>query len=173
MDFNKMWLLENLVHSCVLRHVCAIISITFDLGLLGLSVQRNRSIWHKGIDDWTVTVFPFVQFVIWCFFLFCENQRKYGDHFRGFLEGTDALWALEDDISLSVINIMALVDVTQMVHLQNDSHTELLNSFRRRISERLITNPNEFAKIFYKRCEENGFPFWTNENNCDIEEYIR
>lgn len=91
----------------------------------------------------------------------------------GFLEGTDALWALEDDISRSVINVMALIKVTPDMQLNGDPSAQILMSLRKRISERLLVDDSEFPKLFYKRCKEYGFPFWTDENDCNIEEFIR
>lgn len=91
----------------------------------------------------------------------------------GFLEGTDALWALEDDISLSVINVMALIKITPDMQLNADPSTEILMSLRKRISERLLVDDMEFPKLFYKRCKEHGYSFWTDENDCNIEEFIR
>lgn len=90
-----------------------------------------------------------------------------------FLEGTDALWALEDDISLSVINIMALIKVTPEMQAQENSPTEILYSLRRGIQERLLRDFKQFPKLFYKRCKEHGFAFWTDENEFNIEQYIR
>lgn len=100
-------------------------------------------------------------------------QRKYGNHFKGFFEGPDAFWALEDDISRSVNNVMALVDVTDCVRLHQDPAKVVLNALRKTATERVLSKSNEFPKLLYKRCIKHGFPFWTDENNLSVNDYIR
>ncbi|XP_055320369.1 uncharacterized protein LOC129577418 [Sitodiplosis mosellana] len=101
-------------------------------------------------------------------------KRKYGDKFRGFLDGSDAVWALEDDFAKSVINIMALVEINvQSNNSAADSAVNILLALRKRLSLRFLGEYKTFPKLFYKRCKEHGYSFWTNENECTIEDYIR
>lgn len=98
-------------------------------------------------------------------------QKKYGERFRGFLEGTDAVWALEDDAAKSIINVMALVEIGAE-NTENGSVSVLL-ALRKRFALRFLGEYKPFPKLFYKRCKEYGYSFWTNENECTIEDHIR
>lgn len=49
-----------------------------------------------------------------------------GQKFVGLLHGTDAFWALEDDTSLSVINVLALADFSFIVSTSTQGKHVLL-----------------------------------------------
>lgn len=91
------------------------------------------------------------------------------------MDGSDAVWALEDDFAKSVINIMALVEIDeQCKHSEMDNGpVNILLALRKRLSLRFLNDYKPFPKLFYKRCKEHGYSFWTNENECTIEDYIR
>lgn len=82
------------------------------------------------------------------------------------------MWALEDDFAKSVINIMALVEIDGEDN-GTDSAANILLALRKRLSLRFLGEYKPFPKLFYKRCKEHGYSFWTNENECTIEDYIR
>lgn len=68
---------------------------------------------------------------------------------------------------------MALIKVPSAASSNEDHSSDILACLRQRISERLLGDFKQFPKLFYKRCKEHGFAFWTDENDFDIELYIR
>lgn len=89
--------------------------------------------------------------------------------------GEDAVWALEDDISKSMINIMALMEIDEQCkpNEADDAAVRILLALRKRLALRLLGEYKPFPKLFYRRCKEHGYSFWTNDNECTIEDYIR
>lgn len=81
------------------------------------------------------------------------------------------MWALEDDAAKSIINVMALVEIGAE-NTENGSVSVLL-ALRKRFALRFLGEYKPFPKLFYKRCKEYGYSFWTNENECSIEDHIR
>lgn len=100
-----------------------------------------------------------------------DLQKKYSKTFCGFLDGADALWALEDESARSVINIMVLIEIDPKN--ANDGPNNVLLTLRKRLSSRFLGEYKPFPKLFYRRCQEYGYSFWTNDLNCSIEDYIR
>lgn len=90
-----------------------------------------------------------------------------------FLEGTDAVWAVEDEYAKSVINVMVLLDVSERDLTKSNWCAKVLLALRKRLSIRLLGQYKPFPKMFYTRTKDFGFTFWTNEQRCNIEEYIR
>lgn len=84
---------------------------------------------------------------------------------------------------------MALVEIEPKHHQQkfnqqqqqqqqfNITETDSVNvllALRKRFALRFLREYKPFPKLFYKRCKEYGYSFWTNENDCTtIEDYIR
>lgn len=70
---------------------------------------------------------------------------------------------------------MALVEINdQHKNVDLDSGSvNILLALRKRLSLRFLGDYRAFPKLFYKRCKEHGYSFWTNENECTIEDYIR
>lgn len=91
--------------------------------------------------------------------------------FKGLLNGEDVVWACEDALSKSIINVIAYVRAPTTF---NESFSQnLLNSIRDRISTELMTT-NRFPKMFYRRRKsESGYFYWTDENNLTINDYVR
>ena len=97
-------------------------------------------------------------------------RKKYGKHFKGFLEGSDVVWALGGDDSRGVINVMAFIEEKE---INEKSSRDILLSLRKRISGKLMRNTQPHPKMFYKRTEEMGYFFWTDLSDLTIEDYIR
>lgn len=92
-------------------------------------------------------------------------------HFSDFLNGEDAMWACEDAVSKSIINILAFVGVKP--GCDEDSPENLLQSIRHRIQTTLMST-NRFPKMFYRRRKSNsGYYYWTDENRLTINDYVR
>lgn len=69
---------------------------------------------------------------------------------------------------------MALVEIDeQRRNTDENAPVSILLALRKRLSLRFLGEYKPFPKLFYRRCKEHGYSFWTNENDCSIEDYIR
>lgn len=66
---------------------------------------------------------------------------------------------------------MALVEIGDK-NIENGA-ADVLIALRKRMALRFLRGYKPFPKLFYKRCKEFGYSFWTNENDCTIEDYVR
>lgn len=92
-------------------------------------------------------------------------------NFKEYLSGEDIVWACEDAVSKSIINVLAFVGAKS----ENDGNLpeNLLQSIRDRIFTKLMTT-NRFPKMFYRRRKSNsGYFYWTDENKLTISDYVR
>lgn len=91
--------------------------------------------------------------------------------FKGFLNGEDIVWACEDAVSKSIINVLAFVGVKP-----NDDENlpeNLLQSIRNRIQTKLMST-NRFPKMLYRRRKsDSGYYYWTDDNQLTIDDYVR
>lgn len=64
-----------------------------------------------------------------------------------------------------------------MVEIDSESAdngpVNVLLALRKRMALRFLGDYKPFPKLFWKRRKEHGYSFWTSENNCTIEDYIR
>lgn len=97
-----------------------------------------------------------------------ETILKYQlkERFAGLLEGTDCVWAVEEPTSLSVINVLLVLEIEQC-----QANANILESFRDLIKDRLIGSP--FEKILYRRNKKYGYYFWEREKEIDLKERVR
>uniref|UniRef100_A0A1B6LCW6 O-acyltransferase WSD1 C-terminal domain-containing protein n=1 Tax=Graphocephala atropunctata TaxID=36148 RepID=A0A1B6LCW6_9HEMI len=96
-----------------------------------------------------------------------------GHHFAGLLLGTDAFWALEDDTSLSVINVLALADFSFIV-AASPQDDEPLQTISELIQDRLLTAPAPFPKLMcYRQQSRLGYFYWERQNSINIADHIR
>lgn len=92
--------------------------------------------------------------------------------FKGFLNGEDIVWACEDSVSKSIINILAFVRAPNAGPL-SALPQNLLNSIRDRIQTKLVLT-NRFPKMFYRRRKsDSGYFYWTDENPLTVTDYVR
>lgn len=70
---------------------------------------------------------------------------------------------------------MAFVEITaEQQKCPEPISVNVLLALRKRFATRFLGEYKAFPKLFYKRCKEHGYSFWTNENDhITIEEYIR
>lgn len=120
---------------------------------------------------------PILLFIITTFFALKKlDERKLrrdeASSFKGFLNGEDIVWACEDVVSKSIVNILAFVRAPTSNYEENFSEL-LLHSIRDRIYKKLIV-PNQFPKMFYRRRKsDSGYFYWTDENNLSVNDYAR
>lgn len=98
-------------------------------------------------------------------------RKLEAENFKGFLNGEDIVWACEDSVSKSIINILAYVRGSSTPDLNFAQN--ILNSIRNRISTKII-EPNRFPKMFYRRRKsDSGYHYWTDDNPLTITDYVR
>ncbi|XP_050080319.1 uncharacterized protein LOC126567976 [Anopheles maculipalpis] len=102
-------------------------------------------------------------------------QYRYGNHFKGLLDGADVVWAIEDQNSRGMINIMANVEepFTDWSSVDGSMSAGILLTLRKRISSRLMRNHQPHPKMFWKRNVELGYYFWSDQSELTVEDYIR
>lgn len=155
-------------------------------------IDKDKSLnrlWHF-LQSPLVKEFLFVTlcFVVWMLFMplnllivgsftifkaIDANKLKHDDtkRFKGILNGEDVVWACEDALSKSIINVLAYVRAP--THYNENFSRNLLTSIRERISTELMKT-NRFPKMFYRRRKsESGYFYWTDENQLTIDDYVR
>uniref|UniRef100_A0A182IN45 O-acyltransferase WSD1 C-terminal domain-containing protein n=1 Tax=Anopheles atroparvus TaxID=41427 RepID=A0A182IN45_ANOAO len=100
---------------------------------------------------------------------------RHGKHFKGLLDGADVVWAIEDQNSRGMINILASVheSFVDFESVDGSMSADLLLTLRKRISGRLMRNYQPHPKMFWKRNVELGYYFWSDQSELTIEDYIR
>lgn len=90
--------------------------------------------------------------------------------FAGLLKGTDCVWAVEDAVSLSVINILMILEKTA-----RNSNTIFLEDFRNLINDRIVSKAagTTLEKLFYLRSRKFGYYFWKRSEEVDLKDRIR
>ncbi|XP_049298792.1 uncharacterized protein LOC125771784 [Anopheles funestus] len=102
-------------------------------------------------------------------------RRRHGKHFKGLLDGADVVWAIEDQNSRGMINIMANVEepFTDWTSVDSTISAVILLTLRKRISSRLMRNYQPYPKMFWKRNVALGYYFWSDQSELTVEDYIR
>lgn len=92
------------------------------------------------------------------------------DKFAGFLKGTDYVWAIEDTVSLSVINILTILEKDG-----RNSNAIFLEDFKNLINDRIVSKAvgSTFEKLFYRRKQKFGYYFWERNEEIDLKNKIR
>ncbi|XP_053659029.1 uncharacterized protein LOC128708096 [Anopheles marshallii] len=99
-------------------------------------------------------------------------QHRHGKHFKGLLDGADVVWAIEDQNSRGMINIMANVEES-FTSTDSSISAVILLTLRKRISSRLMRNYQPYPKMFWKRNVALGYYFWSDQSELTVEDYIR
>ncbi|XP_011052406.1 PREDICTED: uncharacterized protein LOC105144881 isoform X2 [Acromyrmex echinatior] len=89
--------------------------------------------------------------------------------FAGLLKGTDCVWAVEDAVSLSVINILMILE-----KIVGNSNEIFLKDFRNLINDRIVKAADStIEKLFYLRSQRFGYYFWERSEKVDLKDRIR
>lgn len=90
--------------------------------------------------------------------------------FAGLLKGTDCVWAIEDTVCLSVINILMILEKTT-----RNSNKIFLEDFRNLINDRIVLKAagTTIEKLFYLRNQKFGYYFWERSEKIDLKDRIR
>lgn len=93
---------------------------------------------------------------------------QFKDKFVGFLEGTDCVWAIEDAVCLSVINILVIIEKTE-----HNSNVIFMEDLKNLINDRIVSKAPTFEKLFYRRRQKFGYYFWERNEEIDLNNIIR
>nr|CAD7403149.1 unnamed protein product [Timema cristinae] len=149
--------------------------------------------WRNEYQQWAETVLARTVFVIACLLLslavtplvmlifislmFYRQTVQvilwlvHGKRFAGLMEGADTVWALEDDMSKSVINILAMLQVSSTDESLGEG---LLTSLRQLVLSRILTSPQRCPKLlYYRRKSALGYFYWERQNELHLENHIR
>uniref|UniRef100_A0A182QU26 DUF1298 domain-containing protein n=1 Tax=Anopheles farauti TaxID=69004 RepID=A0A182QU26_9DIPT len=95
---------------------------------------------------------------------------QHGSSFRGLLEGTDVVWAVQDRSSKAMANVLLLFDKPEHVSSLH-AHADLLRMFRDRF--RRHQSDEAYQKMFWQRRLQWGYYFWTqSERPLSADDYI-
>ncbi|XP_058054924.1 uncharacterized protein LOC131206402 [Anopheles bellator] len=89
-----------------------------------------------------------------------------GASFRGLLEGTDVVWAVQEHSSKAMSNVLLLFDMSTAANPSN----EIIRVFRERFTNRL--HSNVYEKLFWHRRLRWGYYFWTLRNDISMQNYV-
>lgn len=95
---------------------------------------------------------------------------QFKEKFVGFLKGTDCVWAIEDAVSLSVINILMILEKAA-----RNSNAIFLEDFKKLVNDRIVLKAagTTFEKLFYRRSQKYGYYFWVRNEEIDLKNRIR
>ncbi|XP_025987815.1 uncharacterized protein LOC105202586 isoform X2 [Solenopsis invicta] len=90
--------------------------------------------------------------------------------FAGLLKGTDYVWAVEDTVSLSVINILMILEKAA-----ENSNAGFLKDFSNLVNDRIVSKAADttLEKLFYLRRQKFGYYFWERSEKINLEDRIR
>jgi len=125
------------------------------------------------------SIFLFTPFIVIALAFLCIYRHlieiilkiQFKDKFAGLLKGTDCIWAIEDTVSLSVINILMILEKTT----QNTNAEIFLQDLRKLINDCILskTADTTLEKLFYHRSQKFGYYFWERNDEVDLEYRIR
>lgn len=126
----------------------------------------------------TVCIFLFTPFIVIILILLYIYRRlveivlriQLRNKFAGLLKGTDCVWAIEDAVSLSVINILMILE-----KIAQNSNVIFLEDFRNLVNDRIVSKAagTTLEKLFYLRSRKFGYYFWERSEAVDLKDRIR
>ncbi|KOC60631.1 hypothetical protein WH47_07992 [Habropoda laboriosa] len=127
---------------------------------------------HQALLTFYTCLFsPLIILVLLCSYLYrriveiiLRIQLK--NKFAGLLDGTDCVWAVEEQSALSVNNILLIIEKDA-----RHSNINFLESFRDLARNRIINS--SYDKLLYKRKRKFGYYFWERSEEIDLRERVR
>ncbi|KAL6256388.1 hypothetical protein P5V15_012502 [Pogonomyrmex californicus] len=126
----------------------------------------------------TVCIFLFAPFIMIILILLYIYRRlvdivlriQLRKKFAGLLNGMDSIWAIEDPVCLSLINILMILEKSA-----GNSNASFLENFRNLINDRIASRAAGTAleKLFYRRSRKFGYYFWERNEEVDLKDRIR
>lgn len=127
----------------------------------------------------TICVFAFAPFIVTILIFLYVYRRlveivlkiQLKKKFAGLLKGADSVWAVEDIVSLSIINVLMILEK----NTQNTNVT-FLEDLRNLINNRIVskaTKDTSFEKLLYRRNQKFGYYFWEKSEEVDLKNKIR
>ncbi|XP_018051970.1 PREDICTED: uncharacterized protein LOC108689623 [Atta colombica] len=107
---------------------------------------------------------------IYRYFIEIVLKIQLRNKFIGLLKGTDCVWAVEDAVSLSVINILMILE-----KVARNSNEIFLEDFKNLINDRIVLKAADttIEKLFYLRSQRFGYYFWQRSEKIDLKDRIR
>ena len=107
---------------------------------------------------------------IYRYFIEIVLKIQLRNKFVGLLKGTDCVWAVEDAVSLSVINILMILE-----KVARNSNEIFLEDFKNLINDRIVLKATDttIEKLFYLRSQRFGYYFWQRSEKIDLKDRIR
>uniref|UniRef100_A0A0C9QKA0 Il4 protein n=1 Tax=Fopius arisanus TaxID=64838 RepID=A0A0C9QKA0_9HYME len=94
-------------------------------------------------------------------------RRSEGNDFGGLLEGSDNVWAIEDDHAYSIINVLGILEMK----MTTDA-SRILEDVRKLVQDRLIAK--NFDKLCWQRHQRYGYFYWRRTNDTiNLEDRVR
>lgn len=118
-----------------------------------------------------VTIVLGILLVLYRKIIQCYIKCLYGSKFKGFLDGTDVLFTL-DDTSNMVLNMFAHIEIPKREYEKDETGCKLLKKMREKFDLDLL-ELRKCPKFLYKRNLRCGFSFWTEEPPGHINKYVR
>lgn len=96
-------------------------------------------------------------------------RRRHGTAFRGFLQLHDALWAVEEENSLSVIHTLVMCE--NKSKLSVDSGADLFVTLWEKLSQ--WKEQSNLEKIFLQKKTKGGYNYLVRPEEIKLEEYLK
>lgn len=95
---------------------------------------------------------------------------QFNTKFAGLLKGEDSVWAVEDTVSRSIINILIILEKDT-----RSTNVIFLEDLRNLINNRIVAKAagTSLEKIFYRRNRKFGYYFWEKSEKIDLKDKIR
>ncbi|XP_063215850.1 uncharacterized protein LOC134527258 [Bacillus rossius redtenbacheri] len=92
-----------------------------------------------------------------------------GSRFAGLMDGVDAVWAMEDESSKSVVNVLCMLKVEDEQEVEN-----LLLTLQQAIVTRFFAPANRCQKLMhFRRQSILGYFYWERQKELQIDRHVR
>lgn len=147
---------------------------------LGVSNKITRNIKdHQKLCELlgVICIYAFAPLIVIILIFFYIYRRlveivlkiQFNTKFAGLLEGTDSVWAVENNVSRSIINILLILE-----NNAQSTNVNFLENFRNLINNRIISKTGtSLEKFLYCRAKKFGYYFWKRSEEVNLKDKIR